>query len=217
MPTSVYAVKVGSDIRLFLTGRRNWSDFVSAVAKAFTKKIQDELYAEFMNAASKLPVKTGFTGTGALTTAAKANFDAIIDNVAMANNSGVAIMGTKAALKNLNALVANTTGSINWIAESDKESIARTGLIGDYEGTPLMEIPQRFADNNLNSTLIDPKKILIMPLVDGFKPVKFIDGGETILEVSEVGATMDDRQTYEAQRRMGIATIVTRQFGEWNI
>ena len=60
VPTSRYAVKVGGDIRLFLTGRKDWSELIDAVAKAYTHKIQDELYAEFMNAASKLPVTTGF-------------------------------------------------------------------------------------------------------------------------------------------------------------
>ena len=212
VPMSRYAVKVGSDIRLFLTGRKNWSDFIDAVAKAYRKKIQDELYAEFMNAAKKLPVTNGFTGTGALDKEKKDDFDEIISNVATANNvSSVVIMGTKTALKKLNALT-----EVDWRSESQKEDVANTGILGSYEGTPLLEIPQRFKDNKLAETLVDPQILLIFPVID-YKPIKFIDGGETTLEVTEIGDTMDDMQTYEAQRRMGVGTLITRQFGQWNL
>lgn len=215
VPTSRYAVKVGGDIRLFLTGRKDWSELIDAVAKAYTHKIQDELYAEFMNAASKLPVTTGFKGTGALTKDKKDEFDEIISNVATANNvSSVVIMGTKTALKKLNALAGN--GSVEWVAASQKEAVANTGILGSYEGTSLLEIPQRFKDNTLANKLVDPTILLVFPVID-YKPVKFIDGGETTLEVTETGANADDMQTYEAQRRMGIATIITRQFGQWDL
>ncbi len=212
VPTSRYAVKVGGDIRLFLTGRKDWTELIDAVAKAYVHKIQNELYAEFMNAAKKLQVTNGFTGTGALGKDKKETFDEIISNVATVNNvSSVVIMGTKTALKKLNALA-----DVDWISSSQKEAVANTGILGSYEGTTLLEIPQRFKDNKLAEKLIDPTILLIFPVID-YKPVKFVDGGETILEVSEIGDTADDMQTYEAQRRMGIATIITRQFGQWDL
>ena len=215
VPTSRYAVKVGGDIRLFLTGRKDWSELIDAVAKAYVHKIQNELYAEFMNAANKLPVTAGFTGTGTLDKTKKEDFDEIISNVATVNNvSSVVIMGTKTALKKLNALAGD--GSVDWIANSQKEAVAATGILGSYEGTQLLEIPQRFKDNKLAEKLIDSNVLLIFPVID-YKPVKFIDGGETTLEISEIGDTADDMQTYEAQRRMGIATIITRQFGQWTL
>ena len=78
----------------------------------------------------------------------------------------------------------------------------------------MLEIPQRFKDNKLAEKLVDSTKLLIFPVVD-YKPVKFVDGGTTELEVAkELGDTADDMQTYEAQRTMGVATIITRQFGE---
>lgn len=212
VPTSRYAVKVGGDIRLFLTGRKDWSELINAVATAYIHKIQNELYAEFMNAAEKLPVTNGFKGTGALGKDKKDDFDEIISNVASVNNvSSVVIMGTKTALKKLNALT-----DVDWIANSQKEAVANTGILGSYEGTTLLEIPQRFKDNKLAEKLVDPSILLIFPVID-YKPVKFIDGGETYLEVTEAGENADDMQTYEAQRRMGIATIITRQFGQWDL
>lgn len=214
VPTSYYAVKVGTDIRMFLTGRKDWSEFVNAIAKAFTKKIQEDLYASFMNGSNVLPLPSRLTGTGALSTSTKSAFDEIITKVEAANEAPVVILGTKSALKQINNLVA--AGGVQWIADSQKEEVAATGILGHYEGTTLIEIPQRFKDNALANELVDSKKILIMPLVDN-KPVKFVDYGETSIEVTEAGATMNDQQSYEVQRRMGVSVLMTRYHGQWSL
>lgn len=209
--TAVYAVKVGHDIRMFLTGRKNWGDFIDAVAKAFNKKIRNTMYTEFMNAADKLPTMDGLKGSGDLTSATKDEFDTILMNVGGLNESDVMIMGTKTALKKLNGLA-----NVDWISESQKEKVANTGIMGTYEGTTLIEIPQRFEKNDTASALVDNTKLLIFPVVD-YKPVKFVDYGENTLEVTEKGDTMNDQQSFEVQRRMGISTIITRLFGVWDL
>lgn len=212
VPTSTYGIKVGSDIRMFTTGRYDWSQFVQAVGRAFTQAIQEELYGEFMNASKKLPVTTGFVGNGTLAAGSKAMFDEIIQNVETVNGVPAVIIGTKTALKKLNALTA-----IDWAdpAESIKEAVATTGIIGSYEGTQLLEIPQRFKFNKPGEKMVDDSKLLIFPLVD-YKPIKLVDGGESTLEITEVGETKNDLQSYEVQRDLGVATIITRYFGEWN-
>lgn len=196
---------------MFLTGRKSWTEFLDAVVKAFTKKIQDEIYTEFMDVAKKLPVKTGFVGTGKLTASKKDEFDEIISNVSGVNESDVVILGTKTALKKLTGLA-----DVDWISASQKESVANSGILGSYEGTTLIEIPQRFANNDVATKLVDNTKLLIMPLVD-YKPVKFVDYGETELEVTEAGETMNDQQTYEVQRRLGVGVIITRYIGQWTL
>lgn len=214
VPTSVFAVKVGSNIREFLTGRKDWGKFIAAVAEAFLQEVQNEMYTEFMNAADKMPAQ--YKKTGALGPATKDNLDALIEDVSMVNyNVPVVLMGTKTALKKLNGLYESGAG-LNWIADSLKESVAHTGLLGDYEGTVLMEIPQRFEKNNTAQKLVDNAKILVMPLVD-YKPIKFVDYGETEITVDQVAAKMDDRQTYEVQRKMGVGSVISRYFGVWTI
>lgn len=203
-------MKVGGDIRLFITGRKDWGALVDAIAKAFKKQIMDEMYAEFMNASAQVPPTAQFNKTGTLSAATKQTFDELIEDVSMANgNCPVIIMGTKTALKSLTALA-----DINWISDGQKAEMAATGRLGSYEGTSLMEIPQRFANNDTATKLVNSKKLLIIPQVD-LKPVKFFDGGETELMVSGIGATMDDMQTLEVTRKMGIATIITKYFGSW--
>ena len=53
-----------------------------------------------------------------------------------------------------------------------------------------------------------------MPMVEN-KFVKFVDSGETEFTTPDDHKTRDDLQTYEVQRRMGIAAIITRIFGTW--
>lgn len=212
--TSVYGAKVGTDIDLFLTGRIDWSKLTNKIADAFAAQIQNTMYAEVMNVGAKLPVPSQFAKSMAISAANKATFDELIDDVSIANdNVPVYILGTKSALRKISALA-----DIDWVTEDQKKDVAAMGRLGSYEGTTLVEIPQRFALNDTSVKLIDSTKLLIMPQVEN-KFVKFVDVGETeIVEAGmEKGAKMDDIMTYEVQREMGIATQCGRYFGVWTI
>lgn len=211
--TSVYGIAVGADIDLYLAGRIDWVKFTDACAKAFVIKIQNEMYAQVMNAGSKLPSTSQFTKTMELSEANKDTFDTLLEDVSIANgNVPVYIMGTRTALKKLNKLA-----DVDWITEDQKRQVAEMGRLGSYEGTTLFEIPQRFAINDTSKKLVDSTKLLIMPQVE-HKFVKFVDVGETeINEVSEIGDRNDDTMKYEVQRAMGIGTQIGRYFGVWTI
>ena len=209
--TSVYGIAVGADIDMYLAGRLDWSKFTDACARAFVIQIQNEMYAQVMNAGEKLTEQ--FKGTGTLGASTKDKFDTLIEDVAIANdNVPVIIMGTKTALKKLTALA-----DIDWVTEDQKKDVAAMGRLGYYEGVTLMEIPQRFALNDTTKKLVDSTKLLILPQVEN-KFVKFVDVGETeILEITEKGERMDDTMKYEVQRAMGIATQIGRYFGVWQL
>lgn len=213
VPTSVYEVSIGTDIDLYLTGRKDWAAMIDAVSRAFMAQIQNDLYTEVMNAGSKIPASSQFTKTMALTATNKGTFDTLIEDVSTANdNVPVCIMGTKTALKKITALA-----DVDWADATQKEAVSNTGRLGSYEGTLLIEIPQRFANNDTSKKLVDSTKLLIMPMVDN-KFVKFVDVGETeIFEQTEKGDRMDDTMKYEVQRQMGIATQIGRYFGVWTI
>ena len=211
--TGVYGIKVGSDFRQFLLGRKDWSAFVDAVTKAYVNKIQTVIATQFANGTNLISVPSILTGTGTLSASTKSAFDAIIEKVESANECPVVIMGTKTALKNLNALA-----TVNWTdpASSVKEAVATTGIIGNYEGTDLMVIPQKFTDKTLATPIVDNSKLYIMPLVDN-KFIKFVDQGETVIELTNEGDTIDDKQSYEVQRRFGVGTLMTRYHGVWTV
>lgn len=218
IPYARYGAAVGADINMYMIGREDWSKLTQAIARAFQVQIQQEIYNEMINAASSIPaaIRSGFVGTGVLGAATKDNFDAIISNVEIANESSVVILGTKTALKKLNAL-----SDINWRAASLKEDVSHSGRMGDYEGTLLMEIPQRFTSRTDLTPLIDNTKLWILPVDQTDKFIKMVDVGETeideILEKGEEHGRWDDIMKYEVQRSYGIATILGRYFGQWTI
>ena len=215
---SKYGIAVGADVSLYLAGRLDWNKFVQQTADAFVRKIKNDSYAAVMNAGTTLP--TMFKGTGALSATTKETFDQLIEDVSTANgNCPVYIMGTNTALKKLNALA-----DVTWADEDAKKAMSHTGRLGDYEGTSLLEIPQRFAVGFVDlpegqKRLINSGKLLIMPAIED-KFVKLVDEGET--EINEVGVgekavRMDDTQVYEVQRGFGIITQIGRYFGQWDL
>lgn len=214
IPTDLYVIKVGEDINRFVTGMFDWSKLVEKITESFIAYIQEQVYAEISTAATKLPVQTGFVGTGALSQATKAQFDAIIDNVAAASGADVVILGTKAALSKINALA-----DVQWGSRDQRDSVMNTGNIGIYEGTKLIAIPNRFKDRTLQAKVFPSNVLMILPATgEAGKFVKFIDEGDTeILEKMERGDYQSDIQTYEVQRRFGVGTVIGTQFGQWTI
>ena len=104
--------------------------------------------------------------------------------------------------------------------EIQKEQVANMGRLGVYEGTQLIEIPQRFALNDLTTKLVDTNTLLILPAGVDNKFVKFVDQGETeIYEITEKGkqsGRIDDIMEMEMTRAFGIAVELGRYFGVWH-
>ena len=215
IPLSRYGAAVGADIDRYLVGQEDWATLVGMIGKAFTIKIQNEIFSQMMNAYQQITPQQQFVGTGTLAANTKDAFDQIIANVQMANEAPVVIMGTKLALKKINAL-----SDVDWRAEIQKEDVARMGRLGSYEGTTLFELPQRFELNDITRTLVRDDLLLIMHAVDN-KFVKFIDQGETeIDEITQKGeehGRIDDVMKHEVQRSFGVAVQIGRYFGAWTL
>lgn len=209
--TDVYGAAVGAQIDRYLVGQDDWATLVNAVAKAFQNEIINQIYTQFTGAVSALPANPTFVGNGTLV---KADLDAIISNVEAANGAEAIIMGTKTALKKLNALT-----DVNWRSASQKESVANTGRLGTYEGTDLVELPNRFATKAMTSKLFSDDILMIMPKTED-KFIKMVDQGETeIYQITEKGeeyGRWDDVMKYEMTRGFGIGVRLGRYFGVWN-
>lgn len=199
-----------------MVGQEDWATLINKLATAFDREEQNQTYAAVMNAYTQIPAPAQFVGNGALSLAQKDRFDEIIENVGAANESEVYILGTKSALKKLSAL-----SEVDWRADSQKEEVAAMGRLGSYEGTTLVEIPQRFALNDVTRKLVDNKVLLIMPAVSDNKFVKFIDSGEVeinqITEKGEEHGRSDDIMKYEMTKDFGVATVLGRYFGYWKL
>ena len=212
--TSKYAAKVGKDLDLILLDRVDFTELTDKIAEAYLTYIQAECFGAVYDAAEKLPVSSEFVKTGALGKETKDKFDLLLEKVGVSNgNKDVVIMGTKTALKKINALAL-----IDWRSEGQKEKVANLGHLGSYESTELIEIPQRFAINDVTQMLIPNDVLLIFPKdVDPF--VNMFDVGET--EITDKGSTKgdlaDDFRTYEVQREFGIGVNIYQNIGRWTL
>jgi len=214
IPTELYTVKIGADINRYVLGDIDWSKWVSNIGRSFVAMIQEETYAELIQAVNALPAR--FKGTGTLDATTKATFDDIIQATSAANNgANVVIMGAKAALSKISGLA-----DVNWAAKDQRDNVMNTGNIGIYEGTTLIEIPNRFKDKTYSQYVFDTDKLYIIPVIgEEGKFIKMVDEGDIeIFETLERDEKyVSDIQTYEVQRRMGFGLYVGRMFGYWDI
>lgn len=214
--TDVYGAAVGADIDRYLIGQEDWTKLIDAITKAFVVMTQDLILTEILTAPQKLPVQDGFVESGALNDANKKKFNKVLQNVSVANdNADVVIVGTMVGLQELDNLI-----NVNWIADSQKESVANMGRLGNYGRYQLVEIPQRFARNDVTKDVYDDNILFVFASGDN-KLVDMIDVGETIIDEitdrGEANANISDLMKYEVQRELGVATRLGRYFGQWTI
>ena len=169
--------------------------------------VQDLIFAEVLNAPKKLPVQTGFVETGALNTQNRGKFNKVLQNVSVANdNAEVVIMGTMVGLQELENLV-----NVNWIAASQKEAVASMGRLGNYGRYRLVEIPQRFARNDVTKTMYDDNTLWIFASGDN-KMVDMVDVGETIIDEitdrGEANSNIADLMKYEENLVLLLVLVV---------
>lgn len=214
--TDLYGAAVGADIDRYLVGQEDWTKLVDAITKAFVVMTQELIFTEIMNASKKIPAQAQFVGTGALNAANRTKFNKILQNVSVANdNAEVVVMGTMVALQELEGLI-----DINWIADSQKEDVATMGHLGHYGRYTLVEIPQRFARNDVTKDLYKDDVLFVFASGDS-KMVDMVDVGETLItentERGTANGNIGDLMTYEVQRELGVATRLGRYFGSWTI
>ena len=214
--TDVYGAAVGSDIDRYLIGQEDWTKLIDAVTKAFVVMSQEIIFAEILAAPGKLPVQDGFVETGALNAANRKKFNKVLQNVSVANdNADVVIVGTMVGLQELENLI-----QVNWIADSQKESVANIGRLGNYGRYQIIEIPQRFARNDVTQDVYNDNMLFVFATGDE-KIVDFIDVGETIIdeitERGEANGNISDLMKYEVQREFGAAARLGKYFGTWEI
>ena len=214
--TDLYGAAVGADIDRYLLGHEDWTKLIDAITKAFVVMTQDLIFAEIMAAPAKLPVQDGFVDAGALTEATRKKFNKVLQNVSVANgNVDVVIMGTMVGLQELENLI-----KVDWIANSQKESVATMGRLGNYGRYQLVEIPQRFAKNDVTKDVYDDNVLWFFAAGEN-KLVDMVDAGETLIdeitERGEANGRIDDIMKYEVQRELGVATRLGKYFGQWTI
>lgn len=107
------------------------------------------------------------------------------------------------------AIVAGGSGYGGVYSPDDIEAIHKTGRITIFRGTPVVEIPQSFIDENNVKTWIDPQLAYVLPT-----------GGNKVVKVVLEGATQihdftnrDNSMEIHAYKKMGVAILSHHNWG----
>lgn len=207
---NTYGIAVGMDLRIYLLGRRNFADLINAILKAFDQKIKELVYEQVSSIGTKLPVATMFNKVVPTTSAGKDVIDTLIEDVKSANgNVDVVILATHSGAKQIAKF-----NDVDWVPRTAKEELYKTGRLGYYEGTPIVEIPQQMIRSGTTlSKMIENDQVLIMPKGDN-KFIKFVNGGNaTITQVMQAGERVDDTLSYQLEQTFGVSAVVGKYFG----
>lgn len=208
VPTRAYSVKVYMEAERYLMGAEDWPELIAKVAKAFYDKIGNMIYASLTSAAADLPSPTKWNITMQATTANRAQFIKLLNDVSIATGTKAIIFGTQVGLGQLQDMQ-----STDIFSDTEKEDIYNLGHVGHFNQYAVAEIPQGFTDATLTKYNYDDSKLLIMPGNIG-KFVKFVDeGGTQIYENTDRAHNMDHSFDYEMTRKMGVECVLSSVFG----
>lgn len=101
------------------------------------------------------------------------------------------------------AIVPGGTGVQGVYAPQDIDSIHEKGYITMFRGTPIVQIPQSFIDENNEKTWIDPRLAYILP-TGGEKVVKVVLEGDT--QVNDF-KNRDNSMEIHVYKKMGAAIL----------
>lgn len=174
------------DFERMLDGAEDMAELVSLLTEAQTdavyQQVQKALRAAFSKAAAPGPNRaTGATFSGdemmkLISTVRSYGNGAVI----FAPPEFIAAMGADAIVPigvydNSGTVAAATPGVYH---PQDIDAIHNTGYINLFRGTPIIQIPQSFVDENNNKTWIDPRLAYVLP-TGGEKVVKIVFEGNT--------------------------------------
>lgn len=204
VPVSAYSVAIVEDFLRVVSGRLDWSAFVTKVGEAYDLQVKNDIYTAVQGSIAYLP--TAFKETG---TFDKAKLQAIIDHVKAANGgSNVAVIGTGLALSSVYG-----TADVTW-SESMKDSLNKTGKVAFWRGNPLMEVPQVHTINTFNFAL-DDTQLFVVP--NDTKFIKVFEEGDAIIDENSDGSgTKDKSITYSLVKEMGVSCIFNKIYGAFD-
>lgn len=196
------------DFERFRTGLEELTELMDLVYEG----LQDQLYLEVQKAlkaaagSANMPARNKYVGN---TFDAKAMQRIIgtvkaygTDAVIFAVSEFVEAMGP-------DAIVPPVPGAQGIYHQDDIDSIYRTGRVKVFRGTPIVEIPQTFLDENNDTILIDPSIAYILP-TGGEKVVKVVFEGPTIVYDYK---GRDQRIEFNCYKKLGVGILTFHNWG----
>ena len=212
IPTKFYGAKVYTDFLRMVAGRIDFPALVQKIQDSVAEKMAQDIYTQFAGTLDTLPSEFTHTGAFAIDEALK-----IADHVQASNNgSEVIIAGTKQALRKITGSYTQANSFL--VSMNMKDAINKTGILGEWNGYKLLEIPQIHKVGTFDFALdtVGDSRLFFLPA--NCKPIKVVREGTSMINQTSNGTeNMDMSIEYTFLTNYGIATIFNRYYGMYKI
>ena len=207
--TRWYGASVYTDFLRMMAGRVDFTTLVAKIQTALKEKMATDIYAQFMGTMEYLPAEFKHTGSFVASEAIK-----VIEHVQAANGyAPVVIAGTKQALRKLTGSYTQTNSFL--VSDNMKESINRTGILTEWNGYALLEIPQVHKVGTFDFA-INENRLMFLPA--NCRPIKVVREGQSMINQTSGGTeNMDMSVEYTYLTNYGIATVFNTYFGMYEV
>lgn len=205
-----YAVGGGAtiDFERFLDGAENMADLMDIITEGLT----DAVFGEVQKA---LKAAVAATGRPAANLVIQNEFDAekmmsLISVVRAYGQSAVIFAPPEfVGAMGADAIVPVGSSYQGVYSPKDIDAIHDTGYVNLFRGTPIVQIPQSFIDENNEKTCIDPQLAYVLP-TGGEKVVKVVLEGQTRINDFK---NRDNSMEIYAYKKMGAAILTHYNWG----
>ena len=130
-------------------------------------------------------------------------------NTVKAYGTGAVIYATPEFITAMGPDAIGAAGNFPTYSVKDIDDIHDTGRIKMFRGTPIIELPQSFIDENNNATQLDPQTAYVFP-TGGEKVVKLVFEGPTIIDDYKCKDRSLEMNVY---KRIGVAILTHHNWG----
>ena len=194
------------DFERFLDGADNMADLMDIVTEGLTDAVFGEVQKALLAAYQVMPATNKHEAN---------DFDAKemlrIVNVVKAYGGNAVIFATPEFVSEMgpDAIVPAVSGAQGVYHQDDIDAIHKTGRIKIFRGTPIVEIPQSFVDDNNVETWINPQYAYILP-TGKEKIVKIVFEGNT--QVWDL-KNPDNSMEIHTYKKIGTAIMTYHNWG----
>lgn len=204
------------DFERFLDGAENINELMEIVYEGLEEAVFLEVQKALKSAIAAMPTRNKYIGS----TFVAAEMQRIIgtvkaygtDAVIFATPEFIEAMGPDAIAIYPSYATAGTGAYPGVVHPQDIEDIRNTGRIKIFRGTPIVEIPQSFVDENNDEVYIDPSFAYVLPT-----------GGEKVVKIVFEGATQiydavnrDNSIEINIYKKIGVGILTFHNWGIYN-
>lgn len=201
VPTVMLAVKIYTELELFMAGRVDWVGMVNRVAQSYSNEVGVRIATAMGNAYSSLSApyaQTGVYDGDVLAT--------LITDVEVKTGLPCGIYGVKSAIKQIGSDLTVDTSS-----DQINNERFYTGYVGSFFGSPVIELMQGLKADGTYA--FNENDLIILPV--GEKPVKVIFEGDAIIRETEEANTLQPEFFFG--RKTGVGVVISTQFGMYRL